>query len=230
MATKKRKINNEGRRFQERWRLQYFFTEVSRGKYICLICHDKVSIPKEFNFSRLYKIHAEEYDQITGSDCTAKLKQLYAASAFQQGFFTQAWQSNENITKARHEVAMLMENGKPFTEGEFVKECMMKMVDNICPEKKQEFANVRLARKIEEISADIKRLVGDKGVDFDFSSLACDESTDISETAQLLIFVRGVDDDMNITEELLDLQSLKGQTRGADLFDSLCVWHDTSME
>ncbi len=122
---------------------------------------------------------------------------------------------------------LITKHGKPFTEGEFVKECMMKMVDNICPE---EFANIRLAWKIEEISADIKRLVGDKGVDFDFSSLACDESTDISETAQLLIFVRGVDDDMNITEELLDLQSLKGQTRGADLFDSLCVWHETSME
>lgn len=44
----------------------------------------------------------------------------------------------------------------------------------------------------------------------------------MSDTAQLLIFLRGVDDDMNITEELLDLHSLKGQTRGVDLFDSVC--------
>lgn len=52
--------------------------------------------------------------------------------------------------------------------------------------------------------------------------LACDESTDASDTAKLLIFVRGVDDDKNATEELLDLQTLKDQTRGTDLFASVC--------
>ena len=35
-------------------------------------------------------------------------------------------------------------------------------------------------------------------------------------------FLRGVDNNMNITEELLDLQSMKGQTRGSDLFVSVC--------
>ena len=58
---------------------------------------------------------------------------------------------------------------------------------------------------------------------FDYFSLACDESTDASDTAQLLIFLRGVDDDMKVTEELLDLQSLKGQTRGTDLFTAVTV-------
>lgn len=95
----------------------------------------------------------------------------------------------------------------------------MKMVENICPEKKQEFANICLARntvarRVEEISSDIRRQLTSKGVDFDFFSVACDESTDLSDTAQLLIFMRGVDDEMNVTEELLDLQSLTDQTRG----------------
>jgi len=43
-----------------------------------------------------------------------------------------------------------------------------------------------------------------------------------SDTAQLLKFLKGVDHDMNITEELLDLQSLKGQRRGMDLI--IYVW------
>ena len=47
-------------------------------------------------------------------------------------------------------------------------------------------------------------------MNFCFFSLACDESTDTSDTAQLLI-LRGVDAEMNITEELLDLQSLKAR-------------------
>lgn len=51
--------------------------------------------------------------------------------------------------------------------------------------------------------------------------LACNECTDASDTIQLLIFLRGVDDEMNVTEELLDLQSLKDQTRETDLFGSV---------
>jgi len=62
--------------------------------------------------------------------------------------------------------------------------------------------------------------LGDRVKEFDFFSLACDESTDASDTAQLLIFLRGVDNDMNVTEELLDLQSLKSQTRGIYLFSA----------
>lgn len=72
------------------------------------------------------------------------------------------------------------------------------------------------------MSSDIKRQSGTRGVDFDFFSLACDESTEASDTARLLIFVRAVNDDMNVTEELLDLQSLENQTRGTDLFASVC--------
>lgn len=79
-----------------------------------------------------------------------------------------------------------------------------------------------VARRVEDISSDIRRQLGDRGVAFDYFSLACDESTDASDTAQLLIFLRGVDGNMNVTEELLDLKSLKGQTRGTDLFVSVC--------
>lgn len=46
-----------------------------------------------------------------------------------------------------YEVAMLIvKHFKPFTEAEFIKECVMKMVENMCLEKKQEFANVSLGR------------------------------------------------------------------------------------
>lgn len=56
---------------------------------------------------------------------------------------------------------------------------------------------------------------------FFFFSLACDESTDLSGTALLLIILRGIDHDMNITEELFDLRCLKGQPKRTDLFQSL---------
>jgi len=48
-----------------------------------------------------------------------------------------------------------------------------------------------------------------------------DESSDINDTAQLLLFIRGVDENFCITEELACMRSLKGTTTGAD-FMNLC--------
>ncbi|KAG7471837.1 hypothetical protein MATL_G00102210 [Megalops atlanticus] len=57
---------------------------------------------------------------------------------------------------------LIAKRAKPFAEGEFVKDCVMKMVDAVCPEKKQEVSNVCLApnttaQRTEELSTDIKR-------------------------------------------------------------------------
>ncbi|XP_071051104.1 general transcription factor II-I repeat domain-containing protein 2B-like [Onthophagus taurus] len=48
-----------------------------------------------------------------------------------------------------------------------------------------------------------------------------DESTDVSDTSQLLVFVRGVDDDLNVTQELASVNSMHGTTTGADIFKEL---------
>ena len=44
-----------------------------------------------------------------------------------------------------------------------------------------------------------------------------DESTDITDTAQLVVFIRGVTDEFQIKEESLDLASMKSTTTGEDL-------------
>ena len=107
MASKKRKVDSEGRRFQEKWELQYFFTD-TRGNCVCLICQETVALFKEFNVKRQYQTkHANAFDKLTASDRAEKVKQLKAALASQQQFFTRANDSNENITKASYEVAML---------------------------------------------------------------------------------------------------------------------------
>ncbi|KAF0746212.1 Uncharacterized protein FWK35_00031889 [Aphis craccivora] len=70
----------------------------------------------------------------------------------------------------------------------------------------------------------------DRIQDFKYFSIAFDKSTDISDTAQLVIFVRGVNELFQITEEMLKLISLKGTTKGEDIFhaveNSLCelIW------
>jgi len=78
-----------------------------------------------------------------------------------------------------------------------------------------------VARRIEAIDADLKSQLSDKVKSFNWFSLALDESTDIDDTAQLLIFVRGISDNFQITEELLSMESMKDTTTGDDLLDSV---------
>ena len=51
--------------------------------------------------------------------------------------------------------------------------------------------------------------------------MALDETTDIKDTAQLAIFIRGVDSKMDVTEELLDLVSMKDATTGIDIKEAV---------
>ena len=52
-------------------------------------------------------------------------------------------------------------------------------------------------------------------------SFAIDESTNEKDTTQLAIFIKGVDKELDETEELLSLQSMKDTTTGADIFSEV---------
>ncbi|KAI7790569.1 general transcription factor II-I repeat domain-containing protein 2 [Triplophysa rosa] len=223
---RRRKIESECRRFQTRWGHEYFFTEVS-GKCVCLICQQSVGVMKEYNVKRHYETKHQSFKSYTGVERKQKVKPLEATLSAQQQQFFRANKAQENSTLASYEVAHLIaQHGKPFTDGEFVKECLMKVATIICPEKMQDFKNISLSRntvgrRIEDLSANLKEQVTDKVPTFDFYSIACDDSTDSTDTAQLLIFLRGVDSDFCITEELLDMKSLKSTTTGKDLFEAV---------
>ncbi|KAM3870127.1 general transcription factor II-I repeat domain-containing protein 2-like [Diretmus argenteus] len=103
----------------------------------------------------------------------------------------------------------------------------MKVCDQVCPEKKQAFSNVSLSRNtVAERTCDLATNLYDqlmeKGKDFVSFSLAVDESTDASDTAQLSVFVRGVDSNLCVTEELLGFKSMHGKTTGKELFEEVC--------
>ena len=74
---------------------------------------------------------------------------------------------------------------------------------------------------MELIDENIASQLNKKSDSFELYSLALDESTDVKDTAQLLIFIRGIDDSFAITEEFLTMESLKGTTRGEDLYNQV---------
>ena len=75
-----------------------------------------------------------------------------------------------------------------------------------------------VCRRISEMSINLYTQLKEKVEYFTHFSLALDESCDNTGTAQLLIFVRGIDRDFNIVEELAELRSMKSTTTGDDIF------------
>lgn len=57
---------------------------------------------------------------------------------------------------------------------------------------------------------------------FDAYSIALDDSTDITDTAQLTMYVHGIDGNFEVTEELLTVIPMYGQTTAQEIFAS-CV-------
>ncbi|GFQ80118.1 general transcription factor II-I repeat domain-containing protein 2 [Trichonephila clavata] len=72
--------------------------------------------------------------------------------------------------------------------------------------------------RVENIAENISSQLFDKNGHVEWFSLALDESTDVSDTAQVLIYIRGVDKSYEVHEELLDMYSIHGTTTGRDIF------------
>ena len=151
------------------------------------------------------------------------MKKLKASLASQHNIFHRAKDISENATFASYEVAHLIaKHGKPFSDGEFVKECLIKVVRSLIPEKMDDIKNMSLSRqtitrRIAELSADIKDQVTEKSKSFNFYSIACAESTDASDTAQLLIFLE-VLMTISASQRSCLIFSLTGTITGNDIF------------
>ena len=49
-----------------------------------------------------------------------------------------------------------------------------------------------------------------------------------SDTAQIVIFIRGIDENFNIIEEMLDLCHIKGTTTGTNIYEFVNLLLDKS--
>ncbi|KAH1187912.1 hypothetical protein KIL84_009437 [Mauremys mutica] len=72
-------------------------------------------------------------------------------------------------------------------------------------------------RRIADISTNLSDQLKQRVSEFYFYSLAMDESTDLKDTAQLLIFIRGTDKNFEITEEPAGMCFMTGRITGKEI-------------
>ncbi|XP_060914195.1 general transcription factor II-I repeat domain-containing protein 2-like [Labrus mixtus] len=205
----------------------HFFVEFS-GHATCLICQERIAVLKEYNLKRHYCTkHGEQYEKYQGEERKQCPTQLQRGLLSQQSLFHKSKKEADAAVEASYVVKLLIaRTGKPFTEGQFLKECMLQVADILCPEKKSLFNNISLlantvAERISSLSRDIYDQLCDRAKRFTAYFVALDESTDKTDTAQLSIFIRGINDQFEVTEELMSLCAMHGRSTAKDIFQQL---------
>ena len=226
-VAKKRKVDDEGRIFNNDWSNRYFVVQHNHG-VVCVICQTTIAVMKEYNIKRHYTTkHSQTYGTLVGQARVDKLEQMNKTIKKQQGIFTSYKKDSELVTKLSFKICeSIAEKGKPFSEGEFIKSCLGIFTDFACPEKKHllqqtSLSRFTVSRRITQLSDNIEETLKERINNCAAYSLALDESTDISDTAQLVVFVRGVTDNFDIIETFLDMASMSSTTTGQDVSDEV---------
>ncbi|KAK1331664.1 hypothetical protein QTO34_009636 [Cnephaeus nilssonii] len=191
---------------QEKWELEYFCCEV-KNKIICLICNNAISVPKLYNINHHYEQHKSKYDNYEGLMRQEKLKELELGLNKQQFMVTKVSQESEAALIAKH--------SKPFTEGGFIKECLIKAAEIVSPGNGKSFQTISLSRNT------VAERIKAKSSSFKAFSIDCDEWT-LGGVAQLAVFLRAYDTDFNIFKKLLELVPMHNTSTGQDIFN--CVF------
>ena len=190
---------------------EVFFTKVG-NKAVCLLFGQSVAALKEYNISRHYATkHGNYCNNLSAVERQTRATELDRKLVRQQNVFEGKLAQKASIHVSYRVAYNVAKHSKPFGDGEFFKKCKLDIADQVCPEHRQKFEEVSLsrrtvARRIKAIDEDQTSQLKELVPLFQLFSLALDESTDIDDTARLLIFVRGISENFEITEELLSME------------------------
>ena len=96
---------------------------------------------------------------------------------------------SKSVVRASFYVAQFIgESGRPFADGEFVKKCLIKVVQETCPDKLPCIRDVSLSastitRRVEDIGEHLHETLKESAKFFKYFSLAIEESNGTTDTA-----------------------------------------------
>uniref|UniRef100_H3ACP9 DUF4371 domain-containing protein n=1 Tax=Latimeria chalumnae TaxID=7897 RepID=H3ACP9_LATCH len=230
---KRKKSDEDYRSFQLEWTDIYAFVEKS-GFPLCLICSERLASNKKSNLQRhlMTKHAAFAAKYLEGEARKKACEELQRKMKVGQSKLL-AWSNKGgSLNSATFAGAFeIIREGKPFTDGEYVKRCML----NIGKELFEEFPNKdKILQQIQDMPLSAKT-VHDRAVKMadqvdkqqieNMSSatyflFALDKSTDICDVAQLCILGRYICGNL-VREEMLAILPMKKQTRGEDILKTM---------
>ena len=154
-----------------------------------------------------------------------KIEELTKAIRSQKASLQKHVVKTGTCTKVSYLIAeKLAKKGKLLVDGELIKECIVIAFNEYCPDKvnlvnETCLSHQTISRRIDNFGDNIEGTLKDKLSACVLYSLALDESTDQSDIAQLVIFIRRIDENFNIIEEMLDLCHIKGTTTRKDIYE-----------
>lgn len=232
----KRKAESDSKReFNDQWENELLFIAGPSGKPLCIVCENTLSQNRKHDLKRHYTTqHQTEIEGKLKLVLGSELRKEYVTKKKEeirkrQNVFRKISCENLAMIEASYEIALaLAKKKKAFSDGEeIVKPCLQifarRLGDTSIERKADEIALSKqtVTRRTEELSHDVVQQLKDLVQSCTFFSLALDESTDVCDVAQLSIFIRGIDDNFSVFEELLSLESLHGKTRGSDIFEKV---------
>ena len=134
--TRKRKVEEEMQKFNEKWTSEYFFSQNADSRPLCLICNQTLNVNKEYKIKRHYNSkHADSvYGKLKGRDRELKVKQLKEQLKSQRFMFQKMHTNNEKTVRCNFLIAQrIAETMKPYSKGDFVKKCLADVAKEMCP-------------------------------------------------------------------------------------------------
>lgn len=243
MEGKKRKVDRENRQFLSEWTDKYLFILPNRAGAVpvCLICQQTVSVVKSANVKRHFETKHKSFDDkfpIGSNLRKSKVDSLCVSYSTSTQIMNRSMTAQEKCTEASLHISWtLAKHMKPFSDGEIVKECMLAagsalfdgkqdVVDSIS---RIPLSAATTTRNTEVLADENNKMLMQVLAATDSYSLAIDESCDITDMAQLVVFVRFLDNAKEqFIEELLTIIPMEGQTRGEDMYKVLTVYFENA--
>lgn len=216
--------------FDKAWE-DIFFAFVD-NKTTCLLCGYQPSVVKKFVLHKHYNAkHSNEYSKYVGQEkynLIEGLKLIYQEGCSSNSHVVDNTTPSTRALTASYAISnIIAKYSKSFTEGQFVKECLIAAVQSFGDSLTlKEAANIPLSAKtvksrINCIASCLEEKLKSLLESCSFFSLCLDESTDNRHVSQLSIFARIVQNDFSYVEELLDFVPLHGTTTGNDIFNAV---------
>ncbi|KAL7373489.1 hypothetical protein ABVT39_007570 [Epinephelus coioides] len=119
---------------------QFVFIHRGKGEASVLGVFTVLSVLKEYNIRLHYQTnHSEKYDHLQGQLRTEKINELLAGLRKQQSAYScGVVEIHDAAVKPSYLIAnKIASASKQYSEGKFVKTCMLKVAGIVCPDKRQ---------------------------------------------------------------------------------------------